>query len=82
MNCPPRMLACSTHGAKPWTGQVICNACGAVWHLNVENPPTANGRCTCGRELGSKNDPERFTARAICADCYRQLRDQQKAGRS
>jgi hypothetical protein len=45
-----KTLRCDTHGRSPWSGQVICAECDAVWHLNVENPPTAP-RCTCGANL-------------------------------
>jgi hypothetical protein len=63
-------LRCDSHGKLPWTGQVICaldaGGCGAVWHLNIANPPTESGDCTCGKALvGPKG-----TARAICAQCY------------
>ena len=66
---PPRTLDCGEHGKMPWTGQVICIACDRVWHLNVHNPPTADGACTCGKRLSG---PE-GTGRAICARCYVQL---------
>jgi hypothetical protein len=60
-----RTLECDAHGRSPWSGQVICTGCGAVWRLDVRDPPTAPN-CTCGKPLGG---PE-GTARAICAQCY------------
>jgi len=66
----PRRLFCASHGRQRWTGQVICINCDAVWHLNVHNPPTEDGRCTCGAELiGDKGK-----ARAICSTCYEERR--------
>jgi hypothetical protein len=62
-------MRCIQHGITPWTGQVYCAACGAVWHMNVENPPTAP-LCTCGASL-VEQDGVKGTARAICRRCYR-----------
>lgn len=82
-----KMIDCDKHGAQPWTGQVMCEGCGAVWHLNVENPPTADGSCTCGRPLVTMlvdarlREPRNFgSGKAICPSCYRTLRAQQAAG--
>lgn len=61
-----KKLLCNTHGSSPWTGQVVCTACDAVWHLNVDSPPTADGLCTCGAKLVGDDG----TARAICGGCY------------
>ena len=71
----PKTLRCESHGASWWTGQVICMACGAVWHLNVENPPDAPS-CTCGELLLKSN---KGNARPICAECYRVKRQTQGA---
>lgn len=65
-----RTLTCSSHGKLSWSGQVLCVGCDAVWHLNVDNPPTEDGRCTCGAELVGKGG----TARAICLRCYADLK--------
>jgi hypothetical protein len=76
-------LACDQHGKSPWSGQVMCLDCGAAWHLNVDDPPTAP-LCTCGAQLGTRGPAgERIEsrARAICARCYR-LKKAQRGGPS
>jgi hypothetical protein len=73
-----RAIRCATHGPRPWTGQVMCIGCGAVWHLNVDNPPTEDGSCTCGRKLSGRGG----SARSICHQCYVLKKSQAAAGPS
>ena len=75
-----RALICDSHGRRPWSGQVICTACGAVWHLNVDSPPNAP-LCTCGAHLTRRDAEGKSigTARAICDRCYQGLKAQRGA---
>jgi hypothetical protein len=63
------MIKCSTHGESKWTGEVICIACQAVWHLTdpMKRPADPLGRCKCGKLLTGDTG----TARAICPQCFR-----------
>lgn len=80
---PHRTITCSSHGRAPWSGQVQCIGCGAVWHLTnrAEEPPTHDGTCTCGRALLVRGTLE-GSARVVCPGCYAALRAQKSAGAS
>lgn len=67
-----KMLKCATHGAVPWNGEVMCNACGRKFTTQDPSASThAPLVCPCGVRLmpGTSRDQD-FSARAICSGCF------------
>jgi hypothetical protein len=65
-----RALKCKTHGTRPWRGEVVCNACGAVYQTHDAGAARfAPEDCACSARL-MPSETRDFTARAICSDCF------------
>lgn len=62
-------LTCDTHGKTIWEGHVICCVCSRLYARPQE-------MCRCGVRLQPKPDDssEEFSARAICAKCFKERR--------
>lgn len=67
-----KTLSCGTHGARVWRHHVMCDACGAVYHLDTQ-PRLAGDYCKCKRRLRPGAAGLAFTARPICYLCFRRI---------
>jgi hypothetical protein len=76
---PPMTVKCSKHGKRRWEMHVIClpeaGGCGRVFQAaDPEAPGYAPAVCPCGADLAPTQGAtgQSFTARAICAECYKE----------
>lgn len=63
------ILRCGDHGASPWRGHVICEACNRVYQTERSDAAGyAPEVCECGRVLMDNNGDG--TAMPLCTGCY------------
>lgn len=72
-----KKIICDTHGKRAWKRHVCCDKCERVFSKDEAEKRVKEheNKCVCGVQLmPDKALKGKFSARAICPECYKKRR--------